>query len=300
MANEIKASFVEEIERRFGELKKLDGSASLFEAVNGGFRIYVRYSKLHGRAQAFYGLRRRDLDRLNGVPAVVCFLWDDQQEPLIVPTVVLQELFHTIPPAQDGQYKALLYPKSAACEFRIAAIGRFNFTAYLGWRELETIAGRTNAIEKFAPSHSRIQSMLGTIGSKQGFDIWIPANDRNRLDVGVLGDFRIRTELPAVFRPIQFIIEEIDVIWFRRGSAQPLAFFEVEHTTSIYSGLLRFNDVHLLLSSEKAKFSIVAPEQKQHLFVRALNRPTFRASGLSEICTFLEYRHLRSWHSRTC
>jgi type II restriction enzyme len=38
-------------------------------------------------------------------------------------------------------------------------------------------------------------------------------------------------------------MRNIDVIWFRRGTGQPHRFFEVEHSTSVYSGLLRFNDV---------------------------------------------------------
>lgn len=298
MANQIKAAFLAEIERRFGELKKLGGSSSLFEALDGRFRIYIRYSKLHERSQAFYGLRRQDLDRLQGVPSAICFLWDKQAEPLVVPAVVLHELLLPIAPAQDGQFKALLYPRADSCELSIASIGRFNFTAYLGWRELETIAGRRDSGVKFNPTHSRIQGMLGAIGAKQGFDIWIPANDRMKLDSDVLSKFNSRGALPPAFKPFQFIIEEIDVIWFKQGSAEPQAFFEVEHSTPIYTGLLRFNDVHLSLSPAKPKFSIVAAEQKRQLFVRALNRPTFRASGLSDLCTFLEYRHLHSWHSR--
>jgi hypothetical protein len=38
-------------------------------------------------------------------------------------------------------------------------------------------------------------------------------------------------------------MRNIDVIWFRRGTGHPVRFFEVEHSTSVYSGLLRFNDV---------------------------------------------------------
>ena len=38
-------------------------------------------------------------------------------------------------------------------------------------------------------------------------------------------------------------MRNIDVIWFRRGAGHPVRFFEIEHSTSVYSGLLRFNDV---------------------------------------------------------
>jgi len=298
MANLIKAAFLTELERRFGEFRKLNGSASLFEARDGRFRIYIRYSKLHENDQAFHGLRRQDLDRLNGIPSAVCFLRDNQTEPLIVPTAILHELLLPIVPAQDGQYKMLLYSNAAGCELRIATIGRFNFTAYLGWNELETIAGNSDPNVTFKPSHSGIQSMLSAIGARQGFDIWIPANDRQKIDPKLTSHFTSITNLPAIFKTVKFIVEEIDIIWFKRGSAEPQAFFEVEHTTPIYTGLLRFNDLHLSLVRGKPSFSIVASEERRPLFVRALNRPTFRASGLSELCTFLEYRHLQSWHSR--
>lgn len=298
MANLIKAEFLAEVESRFGKLSKLDGSASLFASSDGAFRIYVRYSKLHGRNQAFYGLRKQDLEMLHGVPSVVCFLWDKQQEPLIVPALVVHELLSAAVPAQDGQYKAQLYAKDASCEFCLAGVGRFNFTAYSGWMQLETISGKLASKEKFTPTHSRIQSMLGAIGTRQGFDVWIPSADRQKIEQDILRNYISRDILPMSFKAIQFIIEEVDVIWFKRGSAEPHSLFEVEHTTPIYTGLLRFNDVHLSAPLVKPKFSIVAPEPKRKLFIRALNRPTFRASGLSDICTFLEYDHLKSWHSR--
>jgi hypothetical protein len=96
---------------------------------------------------------------------------------------------------------------------------------------------------------------------------------------------------------VRQIAEEIDVIWAERGG-MPKAFFEVEHSTPIYSALLRFNDVHLLQPRLNARFSIVSNEDRRSLFVRQLNRPTFVASGLKETCNFLEYRNVYLWYRR--
>jgi len=85
MPNEVKVGFLKALGARFGEIRKLEGSQSLFEAGTGTLRIYSRYSKLHDRNQAFYGLREKDLRQLEGHPAVICFLWDTQQEPLVIP-----------------------------------------------------------------------------------------------------------------------------------------------------------------------------------------------------------------------
>lgn len=47
------------------------------------------------------------------------------------------------------------------------------------------------------------------------------------------------------------IAKYIDVIWFIKGTANPIRFFEIEHSTSIYSGLLRLNDVKISKSKKR-------------------------------------------------
>ena len=59
--------------------------------------------------QTFYGLRQKDLQRLEGYPAVICFLWNDQMEPLLMPFSEYEDIFQSISPAEDGQYKAQIY-----------------------------------------------------------------------------------------------------------------------------------------------------------------------------------------------
>ena len=84
-----------------------------------------------------------------------------------------------------------------------------------------------------------------------------------------------------------------------RGGGDLVALFEVEHTTSIYSGLLRFNDVHLVAPDLHPRFSVVANDTRRSLYVRQVNRPTFQRSGLAEICTFMEYENVLDWYNRT-
>ena len=45
MPNQVKISFLNELEKRYGKLKKLPNSLSLFEIGDGVCRIYIRYSK---------------------------------------------------------------------------------------------------------------------------------------------------------------------------------------------------------------------------------------------------------------
>ena len=84
-----------------------------------------------------------------------------------------------------------------------------------------------------------------------------------------------------------------------RSSSDLSAMFEVEHSTPIYSGLLRFNDLHLIEPNLKPKFNIVSNDLRRALFLRQINRPTFKLSGLSELCNFLEYKDVFNWFNRT-
>jgi hypothetical protein len=87
------------------------------------------------------------------------------------------------------------------------------------------------------------------------------------------------------------------VIWLKRGSPGLAAVYEVEHSTPIYSGLLRLNDVRLI-NPQIDRLTIVSNEPRRAKFVRELDRPTFHTSSLASVCTFLEYSEVYDWHRR--
>jgi hypothetical protein len=297
MANPVKVAFVAELTKRFGVPKKLEGSESLYEIGEDKARLLFRYSKKHPRNRTFFGLRRVDLQALEGHAGILCFFWDGQREPLFVPFGEFEEVFAALSPASDGQYKAQVYEQEDGTELYIANAGRFNVESYTGWDHLESLI-QTPQMVFPELSHVQVQTLLGSIGATKGFDIWIPPNDRGKLDWNLTPAFQLSNSLPPLLTPIKEAAEEIDVIWVNRGSNRPAALYEVEHSTPIYSGLLRFNDVHLTLSNLSLRFGIVSNEHRRALFVRQLSRPTFQLSGLKEICTFLEYRNVFGWHQK--
>jgi hypothetical protein len=120
------------------------------------------------------------------------------------------------------------------------------------------------------------------------------------MDWTIATPFTFAESLPRSLDPIRDIVEEIDVVWIERGAAMARAFFEVEHSTPIYSGLLRFNDVSIIAPRLDIRFGIVCAEERRATFVRQLTRPTFKASGLSDRCMFFEYRNVLGWHERLC
>jgi hypothetical protein len=71
----------------------------------------------------------------------------------------------------------------------------------------------------------------------------------------------------------QRTIELIDVLWFKGNSI--LAAFEVECTTSIYSGLLRMSDLLSLQPHLDIKLYLAAPDERHDKVKQEIQRPTF-------------------------
>lgn len=144
----------------------------------------------------------------------------------------------------------------------------------------------------------KIQGLLAKIGEQMGFDIWLPNPDRARVaKVWQPKDPRtLLTSLPLSYdNATQSTIGLIDVIWIKNKRSIARA-FEVEHTTSIYSGILRMADLVALQPDIKIKMHIVAPSDRQEKFSTEIRRPVFSymTNGrLSDMCTFISYDDVR-------
>jgi hypothetical protein len=140
--------------------------------------------------------------------------------------------------------------------------------------------------------HVEIQSLLLTLGADLGLDVWVARNDRGRKWNGVtLGSLpRMIDELPTQFNEAtNRTIELIDVLWLSGNSI--VGAFEVECTTSIYSGLLRMSDLMALQPNLDINLYLVAPDERRDKVEQELLRPTFglREKPLAKICGFLPF-----------
>jgi hypothetical protein len=138
----------------------------------------------------------------------------------------------------------------------------------------------------------KIQAMLAQIGARMGMKIWIPRNDRSHvLQEWPEGGNSVLNELPLNYDPTTIrTIEQIDVLWLK-GRSMARA-FEVEHTTSIYSGLLRMADLLALQPNMDIKLHIVAPSARRDKVFQEIKRPVFSLldrGPLDERCTFMSY-----------
>lgn len=153
----------------------------------------------------------------------------------------------------------------------------------------------TDETQEKSHRHTEIQYHLLALGAEMGLDVWVARNDRSRQWNGeVLGKMKRTTEeLPTQFNEAtQRTIELIDVLWLKGNSI--VAAFEVESTTSVYSGLLRMSDLLALQPNLEIRLYIVAPDERRDKVQQEILRPTFSLSAkpLSEICGFLKFTTL--------
>ncbi len=143
-------------------------------------------------------------------------------------------------------------------------------------------------------THSKAQATLIKLGKITGCSVWIASNDRGRLFRGKpLGEECLKS-LPSLGLSEEATrhISRIDIIWIRQNA--PVCAFEVETTTSIYSGLLRMADLLSVVPALKIKLFIIAPNERQEKVMAELSRPTFRKIGLSDYCKFISVEELNS------
>ncbi len=143
-------------------------------------------------------------------------------------------------------------------------------------------------------THTEIQGWLRDLGRALGFDVWVASNDVGRPYAGGRLDDDCLGALPAELAgaPGADVVRLIDVLWLERGSGRVAGAFEVEHTTSIYSGIVRLLDLALGAGAQAAQgLFLVAPDNREADVRAQLARPAFsRVAGLR--VRFLSYGDL--------
>jgi predicted RNA-binding protein len=145
--------------------------------------------------------------------------------------------------------------------------------------------------------HEDIQWLLLKLGSDMGFDVWVARNDRGRQLKGPrFAELpKLKTELPLQFdEATNRTIELIDVLWLKGNAI--VAAFEIESTTSIYSGLLRMADLIAMQPNLNIPLYLVAPDDRRQKVFDEVNRPTFKrlSPPLFEVCRFISFSDLRT------
>ena len=126
-------------------------------------------------------------------------------------------------------------------------------------------------------THTEVQQWLRDLGLALGFRVHVAANDRGRpCGDGRLGDACLPELPPALaVTPGADAIRLIDVLWID-STDTVAAGFEVEHSTSIYSGIVRLLDLALGGGTVTRHLFLVAPDDREEEVTAQVRRPAFR------------------------
>ena len=128
-------------------------------------------------------------------------------------------------------------------------------------------------------THTEIQGWLRDLGQALGFDVWVAANDRRKiLGNAKLGDGCLANlPEPLASNAGSEMVRLIDILWLKKGSNEVKAAFEVEHSTSIYSGIMRMLDLALGTGGSSVEgLFLVAPDNREEEVRAQLTRPAFQ------------------------
>ena len=137
------------------------------------------------------------------------------------------------------------------------------------------MSGKTHSNEeddKPIDTHTSAQYRLLKLGNMLGYLTYTP--DYSRIHDGhKLGDIaRLREMPPFAGKQVSDSASMIDVIWFGEDE-NPKACFEVEHTTSIKSGLHRLYQ----LNAFQVKFFIIASKDRRSKFEKEVKKAPYLA-----------------------
>lgn len=140
-----------------------------------------------------------------------------------------------------------------------------------------------------------MQAKVAEIGATMGFSVWVPNNDRARVLEHIAQSMhdKFLDHLTLAYNDDTLsTVRNIDVLWLRRNAM--VRAFEIEHTTAIYSGLLRMADLLALQPNINIRLHIVAPDDRQRKVLDEIKRPAFSDLKLPSSCSFLSYTQIES------
>lgn len=148
--------------------------------------------------------------------------------------------------------------------------------------------------------HSEMQYHLLKIGNALGYDVISASNDKSKSYNGSNFSFMCLQQFP------QFELEKetlntvklIDVLWFEKGTNNVIAAFEVEKSTSIYSGILRLTDLSYTIADGDEVFYLIVPDKRERDVILQLSRPAIKKNDT--VIRYILFSELRQHCDALC
>ncbi len=130
--------------------------------------------------------------------------------------------------------------------------------------------------------HTEMQYHLLRIGHALGYEVISASNDRSRCHEGQNFSFISLPKFPEIDVDVdtKSTIALIDVIWFKKGTNQIASAFEVEKSTSIYSGILRLTDLYFSFPEDPSTLFLIIPNKREKELILQLSRPSIRGNAI--------------------
>ena len=298
-ASLITESVIAKLRSRYGSSSQI-GRSSVF-AFGSEAVCSINYSKLLRGEKFFFGIPPAIADPSatfdpSAIGEFILLICGTAESVLVIPRHVMLAMLVDVPTRrvdvfiENGTYilQTTRHPKLNVTEFLNA------FPKRKGKKEINLDA--TDQPDPISRDHVRIQHSLIELGKAEGCGIWVPTNDRNlAFQERPFSDLTL-PRLPnfGFDENTRRIVQNIDVLWLQGNIIRKA--FEIESTTSIYSGLLRLNDLALAQPNNQIDLFVAAPERKKPRVFDQFIRPTFRP--LVSSCRYISFEEIDVLYER--
>lgn len=150
--------------------------------------------------------------------------------------------------------------------------------------------------------HTQVQHLLIKIGRALNYQVFVARNDRHRSCNGeAFSQLTIeQLTLHNVPSDVMNTISLIDVLWIDPKTSDIVCAFEVEKSTSIYSGILRMKDLARSIPSKNCQYFLVAPNKRQQEVMAQISRPAFRDDSADLFLGYIPFDALRHHCDSLC
>ncbi|MBI3464461.1 MAG: hypothetical protein HY000_15615 [Planctomycetes bacterium] len=286
------------LERRFGRRQQV--SRGRIFRFGSACTCSINYSKLLGGHKYFFALPS-DIINPSHAFAETTFgefallICGSADKVLVLPRPLVIEMMRGVPTRRVD-----VFHESGTYILQTTKHPKRDITTFLNAFPSPRRAAQEDGIEQEAAQpdrvHVRIQWALIRLGNAEGCSVWVPPNDRNlsykrqpfsNHTLGRLPHFGFEENTRR-------IVQNIDVLWLARNVIRKA--FEIESTTSIYSGLLRLNDLTLAQPKNRIDLYLAAPKARRQRVHDQLIRPSFQT--LLPVCTFLSFEAIEEQMKR--
>jgi type II restriction enzyme len=150
--------------------------------------------------------------------------------------------------------------------------------------------------------HTQVQHMLIRIGRALNYKVYVARNDRHRSCHGEAFALLTTEKLPnfGATAEVASTVGLIDVIWLNADTTQIVCAFEIEKSTSIYSGILRMKDLARSLPHQNCHFYLVAPAKRKQEVMAQMSRPALRDTDTGFPLGYIPFELLKEHCDALC